>query len=258
MADVQVPPGRFVWYDLMTTDPGRARSFYGELMGWIPHHRDFEGGQSYTMFQCRDSMLGGMVSMDPAQGVPPHWIAYVTVDDVDAAATLVPRLGGRIVQEPTDLPGTGRFAVIQDPDGAAISLFRHDEGELPETTSSGEGAFCWNELLSEDPQRSLSFYGQLVGWEHRELPMGHLGTYWILTSAGVDVAGLLQRPATSSGPPCWLSYITVEDVDDRARAIQLLGGRVVAPPSDIPGIGRFAVCLDPLGAVFAIFREQEG
>ena len=172
MGDVQGPQGRFVWYDLMTTDPGRARCFYSELLGWIPHQRDFEGGQSYTMFQCGESILGGMVSMDVTQGVPPHWIAYVTVDDVDAAAGQVPELGGKVVQEPTDLPGTGRFAVIQDPDGAPLSLFRARGEELVAPSSSSMGAFCWNELHSENPQRSLAFYEKLgfaVCGYHRRL-----------------------------------------------------------------------------------------
>ena len=97
------------------------------------------------------------------------------------------------------------------------------------------------------------FYTELFGWTCREMPMGDSGVYLVCSSAGEDVAGIMQRPS-ESGPPAWLAYVSVADVDASAALTAKLGGSTVVEPTDIPGIGRFAVCLDTGGACFALFQ----
>jgi len=63
-----------------------------------------------------------------AQGAPPHWGAYVTVDDVDATARRAEELGGKVLVPPQDIPGVGRFCVVQDPQGAVISAMTYERG----------------------------------------------------------------------------------------------------------------------------------
>ena len=115
--------GRFVWHDLMTTDAARALPFYTTLFGWRAETMPMGGAGEYTMFHVGDEGLGGMVPLDPAHGIASHWIAYVTVPNVDAACEQATALGGTVGVPPTDIPNVGRFAVVEDPQGAVFSPF---------------------------------------------------------------------------------------------------------------------------------------
>ncbi len=116
--------GTFAWNELMTRDLAGAKEFYGTLLGWTS--RDMEMGESgsYTIFRQDDEDVAGMMAMQGPElaGVPPHWLPYISVDDVDAAALRTAALGGEIKHGPTDVPGVGRFCVIADPSGAVVAL----------------------------------------------------------------------------------------------------------------------------------------
>ena len=115
--------GRFSWTELMTTDVAAAQAFYGELFGWTFKADPMPTGMTYHEILAGGESVGGMMACDDATGPqkpPPCWGTYVTVDDVDAVAAKVTELGGAVHIPPTDIPGTGRFTVIQDPQGAVI------------------------------------------------------------------------------------------------------------------------------------------
>ena len=81
-------------------------------------------GGTYWILKSGDDMAGGLMNMPAAApaGTPPHWMAYIAVDDVDAAIGKVAGLGGNVLAEPFDIPNVGRMGVIQDPQGAVVSL----------------------------------------------------------------------------------------------------------------------------------------
>jgi predicted enzyme related to lactoylglutathione lyase len=113
--------GAFCWSELMTTDVPAAIKFYTKLFGWTTEEFPMEG-MAYTLVKVAGTEVGGIMTVPPeAEGMPPMWGIYVTVDDVDATAKLVEELGGKILLPPTDIPKVGRFCVIQDPQGAMIS-----------------------------------------------------------------------------------------------------------------------------------------
>ena len=125
----QAPPaaGSFCWNELMTRDASKAISFFTELFGWTTEEMPMpEAGGVYTMFKNGDTHVGGCMQMDGPQfeNVPPHWMTYVAVDDVDATAEKVKSLGGTVLHGPADVPNMGRFAVLQDPTGATISVWK--------------------------------------------------------------------------------------------------------------------------------------
>lgn len=127
MSDAAVPqphPGDLVWFEINSPDVEKAKAFYGGLFGWTFTSSPM-GDFTYTLIHQRGKEVGGMMPMvGPMwQGVPPHWMNYVGVADVDAAAQKAEQLGGKICVPPTDLP-VGRFAVITDPAGAAFSLWK--------------------------------------------------------------------------------------------------------------------------------------
>lgn len=120
-------PGTFGWNELVTTDTEACKTFFTQLTGWTVEGKEMEDGGTYTLFKQGDCPVGGMMSMQSLglTGVPPHWMAYLTVEDVDAACARCGELGGKIVMEPMDVPGIGRFAIIADPSGAALGLAQY-------------------------------------------------------------------------------------------------------------------------------------
>jgi predicted enzyme related to lactoylglutathione lyase len=118
--------GAFSWSELMTTDPKAATEFYGGLFGWTVQTMDMGSGP-YHVVKVGDTSVGGIMGMPPnvPAGTPPHWGCYVTVDDVDASVQKAPTLGGKVLMPPMDIPTVGRMAVIQDPQGAVISIITY-------------------------------------------------------------------------------------------------------------------------------------
>jgi hypothetical protein len=113
--------GEFSWNELVSNDVAGARKFYTGLFGW--QAAAFAGGGDYTLFKQGDAMVGGLMPCSKP-GLPSHWLPYVTVPDVDATAAKAKSLGAQIVMNPFDVPTVGRIAVLIDPQGAAIGLFK--------------------------------------------------------------------------------------------------------------------------------------
>ncbi len=124
---------------------------------------------------------------------------------------------------------------------------------MPTETAPATGTFCWNELMTPDVDAAKSFYSQLFGWESKETDMGPQGTYTIYSAAGKDCAGMMKTP-NEHVPPTWLSYVTVEDVDASTSKAEGLGATVCVKPTDIPGMGRFSVIIDPTKAALGLFQ----
>ena len=119
--------GRFSWCELATTDVAEAKVFYEKLLGWTLEDLQTEGGASYTVIKVDEEPVGGICPLPETlpSGTSPNWGAYVSVDDVDATAAAVPRLGGTVLLPPTDIPEYGRFCVFQDPQGAVLRVITY-------------------------------------------------------------------------------------------------------------------------------------
>jgi len=111
-----------------------------------------------------------------------------------------------------------------------------------------KGLFQWRDLHSSNPEQSKAFYTALLGWEIVPMPMGEF-TYDMISVDGIPFGGIVV--ADPGVPDHWLSYIGTPDADAAAAKITELGGSIIASPTDIPGVGRFAIAQDPTGAVFA-------
>ena len=121
--------GAFSWFELMTTDTEGAKEFYSKLFGWETEEMSMEDVK-YTVVKIGDEGVGGIMSIPPqAEGTPPNWGSYVTVDDVDATAGKAEELGAKILVPLTDIPNVGRFFVLQDPQGAVISAITYADNE---------------------------------------------------------------------------------------------------------------------------------
>lgn len=249
--------GTFSWADLATTNPAEAKAFYGELFGW--KFQDMPAGEAgiYSMVDLNGKSVTALFEMNPAQrsqGVPPHWVSYVTVDSVDAAAARVKELGGKVLVEPFDVMTEGRMAVILDPGGASFSLWeprRHIGAQVMFEPNT----MCWNELYTHDLDTSEAFYSKLFGWSASPvegLPMAMR----VFRHGDVQTASMaaIQPAWGDQVPPHWMVYFAVADCDDFVARATAKGAKVLVGPQDIPSIGRFATLHDPQGAVFSVIK----
>ena len=240
--------GRFVWAELFTTKKEAALEFYGELLGWSIKEMPM-GDFNYTMFSAGDTGVGGVGGADVNES---QWLLYLTVDDVDAKTKQALSAGAQPYMPPTDIPNTGRFAIIADAGGAALAIF--DGGGGP--AGAEKGAIAWNELLARDVDGAVSFYGALFGWTAQTMPMAH-GPYTVLMQGGTPVGGIMSLETLNlpSVPPHWMHYLLVDDVDAALAKAESMGGKVCTPGTSIPGVGRFAIFNDPVGTHTAIFSK---
>jgi hypothetical protein len=254
--------GRYVWFDLMTSDVEAAKAFYTETIGWKT--QEWGGPTPYTMWNVKgDVGVGGVMEL-PAEvkqmGAPPHWMGYVAVDDVDATAKKAKELGGQVHKAGMDIPEVGRFAVLADPQGAAFAVFKSKQSDWKQADRQTPGAFSWHELNTTDYESAWKFYSALFGWEPTtSMDMGEgMGKYFMFKPAGDEnsFGGMSNVAKTMKMPPHWLHYVTVENAADATKRITQKGGKLLNGPMDVPGGGKIAQFQDPQGAAFAIYAEK--
>lgn len=238
----------FVWFELVTPDAGAAGAFYKAVVGW---GSDLSSGPSgpYTIFKAGEIPVGGMLEM---KDVPPGWLGYVGVDDVDAFAKKVEAAGGAIHKPPQDIPGVGRFAVVADPQGATFVLFRGSlETAPPRPAPMSPGSLGWSELHAADWEKAFDFYSPLFGWvKHDTVPMGEMGVYQTFGPPESAIGGMFSNHAPAPGP-YWLYYFGVEGVDSAVERVKSNGGEILMGPVEVPGGAWVVNALDPQGAAFA-------
>jgi len=248
--------GRFVWHELHTSDRAKAQKFYTQLLGWDVKDVPMGPGDAYGLCTVHGSEVAGVTKSMAPPSVPPHWLQYIAVDDVDAFAKKAQTLGAKVMQAPMDIPNIGRFSVVTDPQGAAFALFKSSRPTEQEPERPPVGAFCWEELMTSDPEAAAKFYTQLFGYSVESHDMGPMGTYRILKRGDRQTAGIMKTPANVPAPPHWLTYLNVKDVDASTRNAKEIGAKVMMEPMDIPNIGRFSVVADPTGAAVALFTGK--
>ena len=122
-------PGEFQWHELFTTDHVAALEFYRQVCGWekLDEH-DLGPMGKYVVWGNAGTPLGGMMTMPPGmtgptgQPLPPNWMYYVTVADLDATLERAKQNGARVLNGPMPVPGGSRIVQLLDPQGAAFAL----------------------------------------------------------------------------------------------------------------------------------------
>lgn len=251
-------PGTFCWVELGTSDSDAAKNFYAKLFGWEYIDNPMGPDMVYTMVKLNGKDVGGLYKMMPdmvAQGVPPHWLSYVSVTDADATAEKAKAEGASIMNGPFDVGTIGRMAVVKDPTGAVFAIWQPKEHH-----GSGiynvPGSFTWNELGTGDTAKAGEFYANVFGWTREPFPESPV-EYTIFKNDDRGNGGMYKiTPEMGPIPPHWLVYFAVDDCDASVQRASSLGAKVMKPADDIPGIGRFAILIDPQGAAFAIIKLE--
>ncbi|RCW21583.1 hypothetical protein DFR48_110172 [Ciceribacter lividus] len=254
--------GKFVWYELMTNDVPAAAAFYKNVVGW--EAKDFESatpqGNPYTVFNIPGREMGsaGLMAITPdmaKDGVRPAWCGYVAVDDVDAKAKEFAENGGKILLPGTDIPGIGRFAVVADPHGAFLNVFKPNmpEGPMPEEPPPmAPGTVGWHELMAGDGKQAFDFYARMFGWTKGEgYDMGAMGIYQLFAHDGRDIGGIMTKTPDMPGA-FWGYYFVVPELDAAMNRVTGGGGTICSGPMEVPGGAWVTQCLDPQGAFFAL------
>jgi len=250
--------GRFIWHELVTTDPDAAAAFYSKVVPWKTQD---SGMPSYTLWMAGKTQVGGLTGLPESAeaGTPPHWIVYIATPDVDATVADVERLGGKIVKEPADIPNMGRFAVLTDPQGATFAVYT-PPGPPPEGSEGakpGAGEFTWHELATTDADAALDFYVELFGWEKGEAhDMGAMGTYQLINYQGAQVGGVYKLQGNAT-PAHWLSYVQVPDCGKATDVAKAEGARVLNGPMEVPGGSWITMLEDPQGGSFAVVEPPK-
>jgi len=253
--------GRFVWYDLMTTDPAAAQTFYTKLMGWGA--QAWDGPMPYTMWTNNDAPGGGYMTLPEEAkqaGAPPHWLGYIHTPNVDDTVSAAEANQGKVLVPGQDIPNVGRFAVLSDPQGAVFAVFS-PSGDTPgHGGPPAVGDFSWHELNTSDYEKASSFYETLFRWKKLEaMDMGEAGIYQMFATADgeMPMGGMFNKPAEMPGPPFWMFYAQVDDCHTSAEQVKELGGQILNGPMEVPGGDFIVQCMDPQGAAFALHSTKK-
>jgi predicted enzyme related to lactoylglutathione lyase len=248
--------GSFVWFELMTSDPHEAESFYHKVIGPGPAARRAPPPVSYTRFAGADGGEGGRPA--PAGGAArPGWLGYVAVDDVDVGAGRAIEAGGLVRRNATDIPGVGRFAVISDPQGGTLALFKPlPRRQAIHALDEAQPSIGWHELHTADRDAALRFYAHLFGWTKGEpVDLGDMGIYQMFVHDSAAIGGMITQQPTVPAP-FWLFYFAVESISAAMTRVRDAGGQVVNGPHQVPGGSWVAHGLDPQGGLFALVAQQ--
>lgn len=242
--------GMFVWRELSTSDVQGALRFYAGLFGWNSKKVDMPNG-AYHLLHKAEKQVGGLMALEKGVDMPPYWMSYLSVPNVDAALRSAKKLGAEVVWGPLDVEEIGRMATVVDPRGAAFSLMKAVKGD-PVFEAPQLGEFCWEQLASHDLPTARAFYADVAGWQAQPFPEQGYEVLGLGSGPGEQAATLVpSTPPLSAG---WLSFVSVEELEKACKRTTQLGGKVLSDPIVVQGIGRYVVIADPQGARLGLFQ----
>lgn len=249
----------FIWYELATTDPEAAFAFYSHVLGWNRQDMKSEFG-TYLLVGAGPGNAGGIMSMPPAMregGARPFWTMYLGVDDAEASVARIKAAGGKVLAEPMDIPGIGRFAAVTDPHGAAFYVMKPFSTEGPPAIPDGSpGHVGWRELHAGNGDEAWKFYSSQFGWrETQAMDMGPAGTYHLFATGEQAIGGMMTK-MEHTPVPHWMFYFYVDALDAALERLLAKGGTNHMGPHQVPGGQWIAVVSDPQGAVFGLLSQK--
>jgi predicted enzyme related to lactoylglutathione lyase len=254
--------GSFCWFELGTNNQPAAVAFYQKLFGWTVQDSPIGPGEVYSMFKLNGEDAAAAFTLRPEQranGVPPHWMIYVAVDDADQIATRAATLGATIVAPPFDVFDFGRMAVIQDPTGAMFSIWQAKQ-HAGVGVWGASGSASWGDLSTPDQTRAGDFYTQLFGWRMvtgKDMVEAAPGDYFHIMN-GADMIGGVG-PASQrdpNTPPHWLVYFEAASCGETTAKATGLGATAYVQNMQIGESGWISVLADPQGAMFGIHATK--
>lgn len=249
------------WVDLMSPDTEASKAYYTSVFDWTAEDQfDDDGTYTYTLFSKDGQVVAGMGGQPPGMpgGMPPVWNTYIAVDDPEAAVAKATEAGGQVMMPPMQVMSAGNMAILSDPTGAAISVWKAGDHIGAEVCNEPD-TWAWNELMTRDVDAAKAFYSSVFGWNYDEMDMGPMGTYNVIAGGENNgLGGLMSMPPDLPDmvPNHWAVYFTVADIDASIAAATEAGGQVTNGPMPIPGVGTTAVIHDPAGGSYCLLQPE--
>jgi len=247
---------RFVWFEYITTDIPKAQGFFGELFNWKTQSMPAPTlpGGSYTMLAIGEHTQGGYINPPPGAPTNAHWLPHLITDNAQATVTQITANGGAIKLAPVKMGDMGTYAVVADPLGGVFALWQPAKAEAGDFKGV-DGAFCWNELYTEDPERSAAFYKAIGAFTVEAMDMGGMGTYHVLKTDDKSRAGIMKAPMPGM-PQSWMPYVQVASTDASIAKAKRLGANIIMAGQDAADVGRLGIFVDPQGAPLGVLQPD--
>ena len=244
----------FIWYELLTSDPDAAAKFYGAVLGWTAKDSG-QPGMDYRIFSVDGVPVAGLMALPPGaakSGMPPSWLGYVSVADVDESVTRIVAAGGALHMPAFDVPNVGRFAMVADPQGAGFYVMKPTGSGSTSFAPGKPGHGGWHELHTNGWESALAFYGAQFGWSKvQAMDIGAMGTYLLFNyGSGAMVGGMFND--ASAPRPYWLFVFNVDDIESAAARVSASGGEKLRGPDQVPTGDWVIYARDPQGARFSL------
>jgi predicted enzyme related to lactoylglutathione lyase len=246
--------GRFVWAELLTRDVGAAAEFYGKVFGWtFETYGPADDLKTYTVVLSGGTPIGGMVYASPKddgkENRGARWVGLMSVPDVQAAATLVEKDGGKVLMPPRTLGERGTVALFLDPEGGLFGAINSATGD-PEDYLADDNQWLWIELMANDPAKMAEFYKGIGAYDVVDGAAKGESSGFRLKSGGYARAGI-QAKLDQKYPTTWVPYLRVKSVADTVASAAAAGAKIVMQPARMHGT-RIAIIVDPTGAPVAL------
>lgn len=232
--------GSFLWFDLVTSDRAKVRTYYEKLFGWKISKA--AGEDDYDLISNKGTLIGGIADIEKEEQAV--WLGSLSVPNVPKAVSKVKQLGGKVLEPAQKVDDRGVVAIVEDNMGAVFVLL--DTGSRdPVSRSTRPGDWLWTDLFTTDIKKSSKFYKELVGLKHKRVTNKKKKHIDLLAVNGKIKSGMVKIP-WKHVTPTWLPYIRVKDLTSTMKRSIQLGGKV---------FHKFkggAILLDPTGAAFGI------
>jgi predicted enzyme related to lactoylglutathione lyase len=246
-------PGEFCWADLGATDVPKAKKFYASVLGWESvDEPNGPEGNDYTRLRIDEKDICGlypMIAEMRMMKIPPFWLPFISVANVDRTVKKATAAGGVLRMGPMDVPNAGRMAVLGDPTGAGFAIWQA-RGQKGTQLKELPGTVCWHDLNTPDRAAAGKFYAKVFGWKVETQDFSG-NPYYLFKLPGKrnGIGGMWPQPMPES-PPAWFTYWVVESCAKAAAKTKRLGGKVLLGPITVPQTCTFAILQDPQGAAF--------
>lgn len=242
-------PGKFVWFDLHTTDIIRATQFYGEVFGWSFDRTNPGSPLVKTIFHKRVP-VGNIFERECTT----HWRSFVSVSNPTQGFQLALAAGATPVAAPAEMPDRGVVSMVDDPSGALVGMVTSPVGD-PRDLPPTDGYWMGAELWTSDLKRASEFYSVFGGYDVRVVPLEGAGPYALLIVRGRLRGGAVATPLANVQSQ-WIPQVAVLDILDVVGRAKANGGTILIGPQAGVEQGRTAVFADPGGAIIGV-REFE-
>lgn len=247
--------GMFCWADMGSTNVEASKKFYTDMFGWTWD----DAGNDYWIAKMGKSMVAGLMKSQCPDGKS-YWSTYLNTADLDTTMATAEKNGATTIVPKTEVGDWGWFSMHKDPTNAMIAFWQN-KGDAPTEswTKNETGHMCWTELITNDIDRSGSFYCNTLKYTPENMNMGEgAPAYTMFKMGDTQAAGMMAiQKEWGEVPPHWMNYIQVDSITASSAKATKLGAKICKECTEIPGMGWFSIMTDPQGGTISMFSKTK-